>query len=96
MDSIRPGRVTGDPVVQNLRVLRYVPSPVPQIEYKVAFNHEFKTLPQRIKRPRDKWEMTRLFQTRLPIKKSKYDHLQQLKSVMPAIYHQFYDDLQYS
>ena len=23
VDSIRPGRVTGDPVVQNLRVLRY-------------------------------------------------------------------------
>lgn len=93
VDSIRPGRAAGDPTVHDLRLLRYVSSPAPKIEFKTDFDQEFQELPQRIKMPRDQWEMERLFHGKLPIKKSKFEHLQQLKHVMPEIYHDFYDRL---
>ena len=93
VDSIRPGRKPGDPQVHDLRVLKYVGNPEPRIEYKIEHGSEFAALPQRIKQPREPWEISQLFSQPLKIKKTKYEHLQQLKRVIPCIYHQFYDDL---
>ena len=95
IESIRPGRSAGDPVVHDLRVLRYTGVPGPCIEYKISFDDNYQELPQRIKMPRENWEISRLFADRLPIKKTKFEHLQQLKPVMPELYHQFYDNLPY-
>ena len=96
VDSIRPGRSAGDPVVHDLRALRYTHNP-PCISFKTNFTEEaYKDLPQRLKIPRERWEMNGMFQARLAIKKSKYDHLQQLKQVMPEIYHEYYDNLPFA
>ncbi|CAH1109431.1 unnamed protein product [Psylliodes chrysocephalus] len=46
-DSIRPGKVTSDPVVTNLRALEYLPKG--EINFKINFNDEFQTLPRRPK-----------------------------------------------
>lgn len=46
-DSIRPGKVTSDPVVTNLRVLEYLPKG--EIHFKINFNDEFQALPRRPK-----------------------------------------------
>ena len=95
VESIRPGRGAGDPVVHDLRALRYTHSP-PAIAYKTSFNEDYKDLPQRLRVPRERWEMKAMFTSRLRIKKSKYDHLQQLKGVMPGVYHLFYDNLPFA
>ena len=93
VDSIRPGRRAGEPQVHNLRVLRYLPTPA--IEYKTDFSDEFSPLPQRMHQRLNDWEIRQLHQQALCIKPTKYQHLQQLKAVIPHVYHAFYDDLRH-
>lgn len=90
--SIRPGVKAGDHTVNNLRSMIYLPSG--QIKYKIDFDDEYQDLPRKII-PFDceKHEPQKLHQNRLNIKKSKYEHLQQLKAIMPEKYHSFYDNL---
>lgn len=90
--SIRPGTKPHDPTVNNLRSLIYLPSG--QIKYKIDFDDEYEDLPRKII-PFDfaKHEPHKLHSERLKIKKTKYDHLQQLKSVIPEKYHTFYDNI---
>lgn len=64
----------------DVRVLRY--SPDGTIEYKVNFNEGFQLLPRQPKRI-EPVTPQQLFSAPLPISKSKYDHLQQLKDVIP-------------
>ncbi|KAK6168332.1 hypothetical protein SNE40_020889 [Patella caerulea] len=93
--SIRPGRVTGDPVVTDIRVLKY--SPDGSITYKLDYNDEFGDLPRRSRSTSDvssdENTVPQLYPEPLPIKTSKYRHLQELKSVIPVDYHGFYDGL---
>lgn len=93
-DSIRPGRSAGDDCVVDLRALKYNPDGT--IEYKKHFQHEFTPLPRR---PRSISTLIDsvppLYSSRLPIMESKYEHLQQLKSVIPKDCHLFYDNLPY-
>lgn len=89
--SIRPGRFKNDPKVSNLRSLIYLPSG--EIMYKVDFDGEYIVLPTRIKPYVENMQPERLHGTRLPIQRSKWKHLQQLKSVIPREYHYFYDNL---
>lgn len=91
-DSIRPGRVSGDDCVVDLRVLKYNPNGT--IEFKKHFESEFTPLPRRPKNISTLLSnVPRLYESRLPILESKYEHLQQLKTVIPRDCHQFYDDL---
>ncbi|XP_037298683.1 uncharacterized protein LOC115454616 [Manduca sexta] len=91
-DSIRPGRVSGDDCVVDLRVLKYNPNGT--IEFKKHFESEFTPLPRRPKNISTLISnVPRLYESRLPILESKYEHLQQLKTVIPRDCYQFYDDL---
>lgn len=92
--SIRPGMKKGDPTVNNLRSMVYLPNG--EIKYKIDFDDEYRDLPRKII-PFDceKHNPQSLHKNRLKIKKTKYEHLQQLKSVIPETYHKFYDNLPY-
>ena len=91
LQSIRPGKKPGDPQVHNLRALKYTIDG--KVEFKVNHDDPYNQLPQRIKMSVNPYEINRLFANRLKVKKMKFDHLQQLKFVMPSIYHEFYDNL---
>lgn len=94
--SIRPGTKTGDPVVTDVVCLKYSSNGTAQ--YKLKFSDEFNDLPRRVTRRSNKcaagnpvWPS--LHKGPLPIKGSKYQHLQELKAVIPNDFHGFYDSL---
>lgn len=90
--SIRPGYKTGDSTVNDLCAIQYRPDG--KLYYKLNFDDNWIVLEKRLTR-KDPGvgDIVPLYQNPLPIKKSKYDHLQQLKEVIPADYHLFYDTL---
>lgn len=92
--SIRPGRSKGDPIVSNIRGLRYTPDI--NIQYKLNYEDEWASLPT----PRGQNSSapeapTPLYSDSLKIQQSKYKHLQELKSVIPKDHHSFYDNLRH-
>lgn len=91
--SIRPGVRSGDPVVVNIRVLKY--SSDGDIQYKLSVSDDYQDLPRRSKdqHPSDDHQVESLYDAKLAIKGSKYAHLQELKKVIPKDYHPFYDSL---
>ncbi len=101
LTSIRPGTKTGDPTVTDLRSLKY--GPTQNIQYKLKFTDEWTELPQprrarqgsSVGLPVDR-PLPPLYHTHRKIPESKYEHLQQLKFVIPTDYHTFYDQLSHS
>ena len=91
IDSVRPGKKPGEPQVHDLRVLKYTEDR--NVYFKTSYGDDFAQLPQRIKTPSDKFEFHKAHRDRLCIKKTKFQHLQQIKPVLPGLYHKFYDDL---
>ncbi|KAG4074406.1 hypothetical protein HA402_000385 [Bradysia odoriphaga] len=93
-NSIRPGSKAHDPTVNQLRAMIYLPSG--KIMYKIDFNEEYRDLPRKII-PYDSLvhEAIQLHSESLKITKTKFNHLQQLKTVIPAAHHQYYDNLKY-
>jgi len=96
--SIRPGTQTGDPVVTNVVCYQYRPDGT--AFYKLDFGDAFKALPKRVTRRSNPGDMDnhdvgwpRLHKGPLPIKGSKFKHLQELKAVIPMDFHAFYDNL---
>ena len=87
--SLRPGSKVGDPKVTDLRCLKYLPNG--DIMYKVNYQDEWQELPM----PRNIQlkEPSVLHPDKIKIKETKFQHLQQLKNVMPKDYHSFYDQL---
>jgi len=90
-NSIRPG----SNVVTDIRVLKYHHNEG-KIQYKL--NHtdtEFKDIPKaRSNRTRPistNDAVENLYKSSIPIKKTKYEHLMQLKAVLPKDYHSYYD-----
>lgn len=94
--AIRPGKTTGDAVVTDLRVLKYTPDGL--IYFKLRHSaSEWSQITHRKRFSAPKAdELLRLFETRRKIKKQKFQHLQELKSVRPIDTHAFYDSLQFS
>lgn len=92
-DSIRPGRVKGDPTVYDISAIRYNPNG--KIETKQDFKSEYKELPRRPKSSLFVSEFPPLYNQKIPIQASKFKHLQELKSVIPEDCHAFYDQLPY-
>lgn len=90
--SIRPGRRAGDPQVVDLRAIKYNPDLT--ISFKINFDDEWRELPQRPKL-RSETNYHQLYSARLPIQSSKFNHLQQLKEVLPSDCHSYYDSLPY-
>ena len=91
--SIRPGSRVGDPVVTDIRVLKYTEDG--SLQYKLNFADQYQDLPRRCKvgHPSADDKIDRLYSSQVPIKKAKFQHLQELKSVIPRDYHPFYDSL---
>lgn len=94
-DSIRPGKSKGDSVVTDIRQLKYSGG---EIMYKLvhtAQDNDFQYLPRRVRK--NTGNITQKYLTHKPqIKKTKFDHLQELKCVIPEQYHEFYDKLQHN
>ncbi|KAL4702875.1 hypothetical protein ACJJTC_005786 [Scirpophaga incertulas] len=91
--TIRPGRVKNDPTVTDIKVISYSPSGM--IKVKLDFAEDFIDLPQRLKRFNPVQSYPPLFTAPCRITKSKWLHLQELKSVIPKDCHHFYDNLLY-
>ncbi len=91
--SIRPGSKKGDPVVTDLRALKYCPNGT--IKYKLQYSDEWSELPQR--RQSNKLpnfeDLPQLVPERMPVNYEKWHHLQELKAVLPKDTHSFYDEL---
>lgn len=93
-NSIRPGNKVGDQVVSDLRVIAYTPDG--NIQVKLGYKDALVDLPRRARNAEQSNALVpRLHDGPLKIKKSKYEHLQALKAVIPADYHAFYDNLQH-
>lgn len=91
--SIQPGSKVGDPTVTNVHALKYKDG---SIQYKLKFSDDWQDLPHpRRARQSLATEVElpppSLYQDHRPINDSKYEHLQQLKFVIPGDYHAFYD-----
>lgn len=94
-ESIRPGRKPGDPTVTDIRAICYKSG---KISVKIhSFDNEFSDLPQRKRRNSvaKLTEFKQRHQAPLKITQTKWNHLQQLKSVIPSDCHHFYDSIKY-
>ena len=87
--SIRPGKRVGDPTVTDVHALKYTGD---EIKYKLMFSDDWKDLP----RPRRVSRQGMTDEDVIPpnLYESSHRHLQELKAVIPADYHAFYDKLQ--
>nr|CAI5823227.1 unnamed protein product [Callosobruchus analis] len=92
-NSIRPGRKPNEPTVTDIRALSY--NVEGYIDYKLNFDEDWKQLPSRHKASNEVPIYPPLNKSKLPIKKSKFDHLQALKTVLPEDCQNFYDFLTY-
>ena len=93
----RPGKTVGDPVVHDLRPLKYSPSGI--ICYKLSFDvSEWSELPRanatRQSSEPENW--VRKFSEPFQIKEIKFRDLQAMKSVLPTWAHSYYDSLPHS
>lgn len=91
--SIRPGNKVSDPTVND--VVHYMYSPNGKISYRLNFDDELQLLPRRSKGPEGHRsnQCLPMYRDRLKINQPKWQHLQQLKSVIPLEAHSFYDTL---
>ncbi|XP_065336968.1 uncharacterized protein LOC135937712 isoform X2 [Cloeon dipterum] len=87
--TIRPS----DGVVTDIRALRYAPNG--QVLYKKTLNEEWKELRRKRKAfTINDQQLGNLYQDRIPIKRAKYNHLQDIKKViMPQRFWRFYANL---
>jgi hypothetical protein len=94
--SIRPGNTVGEPVVTDIRILKYTVNG--DILYKLHYSDkDFKEIRKpRNSNPTFNESLPMSYTKALPLRKSKYNHLQQIKSVIPKDYHSFYDQLPYT
>ncbi|CAH1115591.1 unnamed protein product [Psylliodes chrysocephalus] len=92
--SIRPGKRVGDPQVVDLKAIKYTKK---NVFFKLRHSElEWRTFPIRLPvNPKcvDFDTLPTLYRARIPIKKEKYEHLQQLKNSLEHDYHAFYDQL---
>lgn len=91
--SIRPGKKSGDPTVNQIHALKYNEEGF--IEYKLNFSDPWKILQQRIKpfNPIQLDNIPKLFETQPKISEDKFKHLQELKKSLKQDYHSFHDSL---
>lgn len=88
--SIRPGRKVGDHVVVDLRAIQYTSEGI--INFKINFDDDWSEMPGRPKRI-NLINYSPLRTAPIPIASTKFNHLQQLKDVLPRDCHSFYDNL---
>lgn len=91
-NSIRPGTRVGDPVVTDIRALRYLPNAT--ISFKTDFSSPWVLLPNRPK-ALTTLEAPSLYNSSIAIKVQKFSHCQELKAVIPTDHQSFYDNLKH-
>ncbi len=92
LSSIRPGSSAGDPQVVDLRCLQYLPDG--SMSYKINYTDQWRPQPQRRRKNKaDDNTITKMYKAPMRITSTKWQHLQQLKKVLPKDYHHFYDAL---
>ncbi|CAF4910209.1 unnamed protein product [Pieris macdunnoughi] len=93
-NSIRPGKMKGDPKVTDIRAFKYAPSR--EIFYKLKLTKEYKLLNQRRNARINNipfHNLPDLYNERRKITKKIYLDLQQLKNSMPRDYQNYYGNL---
>ena len=88
--SIRPGKRAGDPVVTDIRALRY--ETTGKVLFKLCHCNDWTVLPCR-RNITAFCQPKMLHNLALKISADKYNHLQDLKAVIPSEHHAFYDSL---
>lgn len=89
--SIRPGRSVGDPVVVQLKVIKYT---CEGIFYKLQFDEDYRLLPHRPKNiSLVQAEFPKLHSAPLSITERKFKDLQEIKNVIPRDCWPYYDSL---
>ncbi|CAG9840695.1 unnamed protein product [Diabrotica balteata] len=101
MTSLRPGKKIGDPLVTEIRALRYTPDG--SVFYKLRHPDTFVELnfsrvskKKRIETACLLNNLPNLYDSPRPIKREKYLHLQSLKKSLESDYHCFYDNLPFN
>ncbi|XP_062374758.1 uncharacterized protein LOC134062673 [Sardina pilchardus] len=91
--SLRPGVRPGDPTVHDIRAIRYNSNGT--MDFKINHSDDWHPHPTHQLRNSisDNHPVTPLYSDRLRIKELKFNHLQDLKGVIPKDYHSFYDNL---
>ena len=91
-ESIRPGSSAGDTQIVDLRCLQYLPNC--SVSYKINYTDQWRPLSQRRRKNKaDDNTITKVYKPPMCITSTKWQHLQQLKKVLPKDYHHFYDAL---
>ena len=76
----------------NLRYLQYLPDG--SVSYKINYTDQWRPLPQRQRKNKaDDNTITGMYKAPMRITSTKWQHLQQLKKLLPKDYHHFYDAL---
>ena len=89
--SICPGRLSGDPKVVNISQLKYDNE---GLFYRLKHtDKDWKLIPQRRKDVDVNVNLKRQYEAQLPITTSKWNVIQSSKSLIPADFHTFYDNL---
>lgn len=94
LKSLRPGRKVGDPVVTDIRAIKYLPDE--RILYKLRHPEEYCPLEYRhVPKPASCSfeDLPSMYQGPIAIKSDKFEHLQILKMSLLPDYHKFYDEL---
>ena len=91
--SIRPGKKTGHPTVNQLRAIEYNLNETIRGKLSFTDDYEWMVLPQRTHLPDEPLTWTPMFPSRIPITAMKYNDLQSMKGVLPQWAHDFYDML---
>lgn len=85
------GKKIGEPTVNMIRALAYDPTAI--IYYKTDIKEDYKILPQRSKKKVEFTNPNLLHPERIKISKKKWQHLQDLKLLLPSDCHYFYDNI---
>lgn len=95
VNSIRPGRTTGDATVNEIRALKYNPNC--SIDFKLRHTDVWQPLPSRFNKVvmRPCRQLPSLYSEAITIKKEKFDHLMSLKNALEKDYHDFYNKLKH-
>lgn len=85
------GKKIGDPTVNMIRAIGYDTSGT--IYFKTDIKEDYKVLPQRVNKISEFCKPNILHPERIKISKKKWQHLQDLKSLLPSDCHYFYDNI---
>ena len=83
LNSIHPGSSARDPQVVDLQCLQYLPDG--SVSYKINCTNQWRPLPQRWRKNKaDDNTSTKMYKAPMRIMSTKWQHLQQLKKVLPT------------